>query len=91
VPFWRSYVSIHCLQRVFSRFSTEMPSQINTLLQMLFRSDTEVPSQKNILLFVSHIAIRMLESIRLSTALRNNHYINEQELEDNVEAFGKAT
>jgi hypothetical protein len=68
-----------------------MPSQINTLLQMLFRSDTEVPSQKNILLFVSHIAIRMLESIRLSTALRNNHYINEQELEDNVEAFGKAT
>ena len=58
---------------------------------MLFRSDTEVPSQKKILLFVSHIAIRMLESIRLSTALRNNHYINEQELEDNVEAFGKAT
>ena len=76
---------------MFSRFSIEMPSQINTLLQMLFRSDTEVPSQKNILLFVSHIAIRMLESIRLSTALRNNHYINEQELEDNVEAFGKAT
>ena len=66
-----------------------MLSQINTLLQMFFRSDTEVPSQKNILLFVSHIAIRMLESIRLSTALRNNHYINEQELEDNVETFGK--
>jgi len=41
--------------------------------------------------FVSHIVSRILESIRSSTALRNNHYINEQELEDNIEVFGKTT
>ena len=84
VPFWRSYVSIHCLQRMFFWSGTEMLSQKNILLQILFRFSTEMLSQKNILLFVSHIVSQVLESTRSSTALRNNHYVNEQELEDNA-------